>query len=103
MLALLLCLLQGALLVHSVRVAEQAADVADQALSSISDGVRDEPGVTGLLRRFFVPMSFRDPQVERIADLPYGEQGPRHKLDVYRRATVRPAVPRCCRCTAARG
>lgn len=92
-LALLLCAMQAVLLLQVVTVAQHAADVADRTLAELPDS-SDEPGLapTGLLRRFFVPMSFKDPQVERIVDVAYSDLSPRHRLDVYRRRDH----PTCC-------
>lgn len=78
--------LQAAGLVVLVRRSEQAADLADEALSSVPD-IGDPPGGDAVrgLRRFFVPLAFRHPEVERIVDVRYSEDHPRHRLDVYRR------------------
>ncbi|MCU1587886.1 MAG: putative esterase, partial [Frankiales bacterium] len=43
----------------------------------------EESHAPGLLRRFFVPMAFSDPAVERIADVPFSDESGRLKLDVY--------------------
>ena len=61
---------------------ERAAHVADAALSEWVEPV-EEKHAPGLLRRFFVPMAFSDPDVERIVDIPYSDVSGRHKLDVY--------------------
>jgi acetyl esterase/lipase len=70
-----------AILVLMIAQAERAADVADAAL--VDWGARPTYAPSRL-RRFFVPMAFSDPLVERTVDVRYGE-GPRQKLDVYRR------------------
>jgi acetyl esterase/lipase len=69
-------------LVWMVVQSERAAHVADAALSEWVEPV-EERHAPGLLRRFFVPMAFSDPDVERIIDVPYSEVSKRHKLDVY--------------------
>lgn len=63
---------------------ERAAHVADAALEGLVEPV-DEPRAAGLLRRFFVPMAFSHPDVERVVDVPYSELSGRHRLDVYHR------------------
>jgi acetyl esterase/lipase len=92
--ALLLCALQAAGLVVLIRRSEQAAAVAELALSSLPD-LGEAPGgdVARGLRRFFVPMAFRHPEVERIVDVPYSDLSPRHKLDVYRRRDAPTGAP----------
>jgi acetyl esterase/lipase len=77
-------------LLRLIRESERAADVADAALSDWPDAPpgQDPPEVeepTNVFRRFFVPLSFRHPDVERIKDVPYGEKHRRQRLDVYRR------------------
>ena len=69
-------------LVWMVVQSERAALVADAALSEWVEPVEDTHA-PGLLRRFFVPMAFSDPDVERIVDIPYSEVSGRLKLDVY--------------------
>jgi acetyl esterase/lipase len=85
-LALGLCVLQALGLLVLVRRSEQAAGVADEALSAVP-GVGEPAGtdVTRGLRRFFVPLAFRHPDVERVVDVAYSDLDPRHRLDVYRR------------------
>ena len=82
-----LVLLLGALagLVVLIRSSERAADAADAALAEMPDGPEPDSDVevTSGLRRFFVPMAFSHPDVERTVDVPYGD-GPRQRLDVYR-------------------
>ncbi len=85
--ALVLSALTVAGLLRLVRSSEAAAAVADRALAQMPDGpspdaALDEP--TGWLRRFFVPLSFSHPDVERIVDVAYSDVSKRHKLDVYR-------------------
>ena len=77
-------------LLRLVRESERAADVADAALAEWPDAPpgqdpdeEDEP--TSRFRRFFVPLSFRHPDVERVKDVPYGDRHRRQRLDVYRR------------------
>lgn len=77
-------------LVRLVRESERAADVADAALAQWPDAPPgqdpDEPDEpTNHLRRFFVPLSFRHPDVERTKDIRYGDRHRRQRLDVYRR------------------
>ena len=81
---LLVTLLNMALLGRMISQAQRAADVADEALATWDDASPAEEHAPSLLRRFFVPMAFSDPEVERTVDVRYGE-GPRQKLDVYRR------------------
>lgn len=77
--------LQAAGLVVLIRRSERAADAADEALSVVPDVVETEGALARGLRRFFVPLAFRHPDVERLVDVPYSDQHPRHRLDVYRR------------------
>jgi acetyl esterase/lipase len=73
-------------LVALVRRSEAAADVADAALAQMPDGPEpdSEAEATSRFRRFFVPLSFTHPDVERIVDVPYSDLSRRHRLDVYR-------------------
>jgi acetyl esterase/lipase len=73
-------------LVRLIRSSERAADVADHALAEMPEGPEPESEVeaTGRIRRFFVPMSFTHPDVERTVDVPYSDVSKRHRLDVYR-------------------
>jgi acetyl esterase/lipase len=84
--ALLMSVLTVVGLVRLVRSSEAAAQVADSALAEMPEGPTPEPDVevTSRLRRFFVPMSFTHPDVERIVDVPYSDVSKRHRLDVYR-------------------
>ncbi|MDP9100919.1 MAG: alpha/beta hydrolase [Actinomycetota bacterium] len=67
-----------------IRSGQRAAAAADGALAGFPDQpAHPDHEATSLVRRFFVPMAFTHPDVERIVDVPYGE-GSRHKLDVYR-------------------
>ncbi|MCU1590099.1 MAG: carboxylesterase family protein [Frankiales bacterium] len=86
LLALLLSALTLAGLARLIRSSESAADVADRALGELPDGPEPDSDVeaTSRLRRFFVPMSFTHPDVERIVDVPYSDVSKRHRLDVYR-------------------
>lgn len=86
LLGLVLCAVQAVGLVVLVRRSEQAAAVADEALSVLPD-LDEVPGGEAArgLRRFFVPMAFRHPDVERVVDVRYSDTSPRHRLDVYRR------------------
>ncbi|HWH28007.1 MAG TPA: alpha/beta hydrolase [Mycobacteriales bacterium] len=77
-------------LLRLIRESERAADVADAALAAWPDappGQDPDEDVepTSVVRRFFVPLSFRHPDVERIVDVRYGEEHGRQRLDVYRR------------------
>ena len=85
---------EAAGLVLLVRRSERAADVADEALSDVPD-IGETPGgePAGGLRRFFVPMAFRHPDVERLVDVRYSEEHPRHRLDVYRRKDAPTGCP----------
>jgi len=80
--ALALSLLVVAGLLRMVAVSEAAAGIADEALAHVCDPPADVEPTSGL-RRFFVPLSFRHPDVERTVDVVYGTD-PRHRLDVYR-------------------
>jgi acetyl esterase/lipase len=73
-------------LLRLIRSSENAADVADRALAEMPDGPEPDSEVeaTSRLRRFFVPMSFTHPDVERLVDVPYSDVSKRHRLDVYR-------------------
>ena len=84
--ALLLMAANVAGLLRMVRSSEAAAEVADRALAEMPDGPEPESEVeaTSRLRRFFVPMSFRHPDVERTVDVRYSDVSKRHRLDVYR-------------------
>lgn len=90
---LALCAVQLFGLLRMVQSSERAADVADLALAGMSDtaagpgpdiGIKKGPEVASGFRRFFVPLSFRHPEVERLVDVAYSELSPRHRLDVYR-------------------
>ena len=72
-------------LVRMVVQAEQVEALADVVLQELPEIGPAEPHLPSFVRRFFRPMSFTDPGVERIKDIPYGEAGVRHHLDVYRR------------------
>jgi acetyl esterase/lipase len=87
-----LMLLNLAGLVWMVRQSQRAADVADAALRDWVEPVPEEE-VKGLLRRFFVPMAFSHPDVERVVDLPYSEVSKRHRLDVYHRKDLPAGAP----------
>jgi acetyl esterase/lipase len=84
--ALVMSALTLAGLLRLIRSSEAAADVADRALAELPDGPEPDSDVevTSRLRRFFVPMSFSHPDVERTVDVPYSDVSARHKLDVYR-------------------
>lgn len=93
-LGLALAVAQAVGLVVLVRRSERAADVADEALAEVPD-IGNAPGgepASGL-RRFFVPMAFRHPDVERLVDVRYSEEHPRHRLDVYRRKDAPAGCP----------
>ncbi len=82
---LVLSLLVVAGLLRLVLQAQQVEAVADAALQQWPDVGPSESYLTSAVRRFFVPMVLTDPTVERIKDIPYGEAGARHHLDVFRR------------------
>ena len=77
-------------LVRMVLVAEEVEQLAEDVLSEWAEegagageagSHRPHP-----VRRWLVAMRFSHPEVERIADVPYTEEGHRrHQLDVYRR------------------
>jgi acetyl esterase/lipase len=73
-------------LLWMVLQAQQVEAVAGVALAQWPEIGPSEPHLASAVRRFFRPMAFTDPQVERIKDIPYGEAGVRNHLDVYRRA-----------------
>jgi acetyl esterase/lipase len=83
-LGLLVIVLVVAGLLVMIAESERAAAKADTALAEWPEPPEREPFEAGLVRRFFRPMSFRHPDVERTVDVAYGDL-PRHKLDVYRR------------------
>jgi acetyl esterase/lipase len=83
-LGLLVTVLVVAGLLVMIAESERAAAKADTALAEWPEPPEREPFQAGLVRRFFRPMSFRHPDVERTVDVAYGDL-PRHKLDVYRR------------------
>lgn len=84
LLGLVVLVVDVVLLVRMVLLAQQAAAAADAALAEWPEPDDPEPYVVRGLRRFFVPMTFRHPDVERTVDVAYGG-GPRQVLDVYRR------------------
>jgi acetyl esterase/lipase len=65
---------------------ERAAGAADRALADWPEPVDPEPHLPGALRRFFVPMAFRHPDVVRVVDVAYSDASARNRLDVYHRA-----------------
>ena len=72
-------------------------------------GGRHRPEIAGRLRRrlplgriLFAPFVFRRRDVERVANISYGDAGKRNLLDVYRTAPVRRAARRSSTCTAER-
>ncbi len=65
---------------------ERAASVADAALADWPEVLEPERHVSSVLRRFFVPMAFSDPEVVRLVDVPYADTSTRNRLDVYHRA-----------------
>jgi acetyl esterase/lipase len=94
LLALGLSVLQALGLLLLVRGSERAASVADAALDALPE-IGEVPGpdpVRGL-RRFFVPLSFRHPDVERVVDVAYSDLSSRHRLDVYHRRDRRTGCP----------
>lgn len=94
LLGVVLAAVQAVGLVVLVRRSERAADVADAALAEVPS-IGQTPGgepASGL-RRFFVPMAFRHPDVERLVDVRYSDEHPRHRLDVYRRRDAPTGCP----------
>ena len=81
---LAIAVIDALLLLRMIAQAQGAAAVADAAFAEWEDAGDPEPYTPSRLRRFFVPMAFNDPDVERLVDIPYAE-GSRHRLDVYRR------------------
>lgn len=76
---------QVLLLAALIRRSEAAADVADAALADLPEPCPSgDVEATSGLRRFFVPLSFRHPDVERVVDVAYADASRRHRLDVYR-------------------
>jgi acetyl esterase/lipase len=80
-------------LLRMVVDAQRVEAVADSVLSEWPDVGLHEPHLASAVRRFFRPMAFTDPHVERIKDVPYGEAGVRHHLDVYRRKDLPTGCP----------
>jgi acetyl esterase/lipase len=72
-------------LTRMVREAMAASAAADTALADWPDPGEPAMHVTTALRRFFVPMAFKDPEVVRIADVRYDDTSPRNVLDVFHR------------------
>ena len=68
-----------------IRQSERAADAADAALADWPEAGEREPHQPSWLRRFFVPMAFSHPDVERVVDVPYADVSGRNRLDVYHR------------------
>lgn len=64
---------------------QRAAQVADAALAEWPEAGEPEAHQSTWLRRFFVPMAFRHPDVERVVDVPYSDVSGRNRLDVYHR------------------
>jgi acetyl esterase/lipase len=92
LLALPLLALALALLTRIVVQAERAADVADQVLSELPDlSPRDD--VTRGLRRWFVPLAFRHPDVVHVKDVRFSELHPRLRLDVFHRRDLPQGAP----------
>jgi acetyl esterase/lipase len=87
-LGLLLTALVVAGLVTMILESERAATAADQALASWPEPVEREPYESSLLRRFFRPMSFRHPDVQRTVDVPYGPTGAPTLVQVHGGAWV---------------
>lgn len=75
-------------LVRMVVVAEQVEGLADRVLAewdAVAPGEPHRP--SSALRRWLVSFAVTHPDVERIADVPYSDEGHRrHLLDVYRRS-----------------
>jgi acetyl esterase/lipase len=80
-------------LLRMVVDAQRVEAVADSVLSEWPDVGPHESHLASAVRRFFRPMAFTDPHVERIKDVPYGEAGVRHHLDVYRRKDLPTGCP----------
>jgi acetyl esterase/lipase len=76
-------------LVYLVARAQGAAALADRALEGVGE---TEPYLPSRWRRYFIPLTFSHPDVERTADVPYGS-GPRQVLDVYRNSDHRSGCP----------
>jgi acetyl esterase/lipase len=64
---------------------QRAAAVADAALAEWPEAGEPEPHRPSWRRRFFVPMAFSHPDVERVVDVPYSDVSGRNRLDVYHR------------------
>ena len=84
-LGLLLAVVDLAGLAFLVAQSSRAAAVADAAFADWPEAGETEPHRTTWLRRFFVPMAFSHPDVERVVDLPYADVSRRNRLDVYHR------------------
>ena len=92
--ALALSVLALAGQIRLIASSEAAAAVADSALAELPEPPpSSDAAVTSGLRRFFVSLSFRHPDVERTAGVPYFDESPRQRLDVYRHRDHPAACP----------
>jgi acetyl esterase/lipase len=90
-------------LLFLVRQAQRAEVVMEDALveslgadyrDRMAPGLTDEQGVRKSWRRLILPFRFSDPDVEKIKDIQYVDDGRRaHRLDVYRPRDGRTGCP----------
>jgi acetyl esterase/lipase len=101
--ALGVTLVSWAGLLFLVRQAQRAEQVMEDALvealgpdyrERMAPGLTDEQGVRKSWRRLVVPFRFRDPDVEKVKDIAYVDDGRKaHRLDVYRPSDGRTGCP----------
>jgi acetyl esterase/lipase len=72
------------LLGRIVLEAERAADLADEVLSELPD-LSPREDMTRGLRRWFVPLAFRHPDVVHVKDVRFSDEHQRLRLDVFHR------------------
>jgi acetyl esterase/lipase len=90
-------------LVHLIRQAQQAEQVLEDALveglgadyrERMAVELTDEQGVRKSWRRLVLPFRFKDPDVEKVKNVQYVDDGRKaHRLDVYRPADHRTGCP----------
>lgn len=73
-----------------VGVQRKAGEARETFAKVLAEGIGDEfarPAEMAPLARLLRPFGFKDPSVERIRDIAYGDAGKRNLLDVYRPAS----------------
>ena len=90
-------------LLFLVRQAQRAEQVVEDALveslgadyrERMAPGLTDEQGVRKSWRRLILPVRFSDPDVEKVKDIQYVDDGRKaHRLDVYRPRDGRTGCP----------